>query len=112
MAKILKKIGDLKPLKQPVSYLSYEGTLPRGQFIKTYLILAFINYVAYTFAPFISPAIYEWLLWSTVIFTTILSVFQIIKRLRDLNRSPYLIFVLLIPIVDLYVIYLLFFKKQ
>lgn len=111
MAKLFKQFKAPKLQKTTSFWLSYDGTLTRGQFIKTYLILAFINYVTYTFAPFLSPLYYEWLLWSIFVFTAIVSVFQIIKRLRDLGRSPYLSLILLIPFVNIYVIYLLFIKK-
>lgn len=95
-----------------IEFLSWDGYMRRGQFWKAYFALMIPGYVSYTIAPIISPYYYSWLLYSIWVFTGILSIFQVIKRLRDVNRSPWISLLLFLPVVNLYVMYLLFIKKS
>lgn len=104
MAKIIKQ-------EETIEFLSWDGNMSRGKFWKAYFILMIPSYLSYTFAPFIHPIYYSWLLYSISVFTGILIVFQVLKRLSGGNNSPRIVLLLLIPVVNLYVIYLLFIKK-
>jgi len=97
-------------LKQ-IDFLSWKGPLHRGDFWRAYPILAIPNYIAFTAAPFAAPALFQWLVWSLFVFTAILIVFQVIKRLNDTGHSGWLSLLLFVPLVNVYVLYLLFVKK-
>lgn len=94
-----------------IDFLSCEGVMSRRQFWYAYLLLAIPNYFAYQFAPFLAPVFYEWLARSFFAFTAILLVFQVVKRLHDTGRSGWMSLLLLIPGLNLYVLYLLFIKR-
>src|SRR3989338_4421530 len=97
-------------LKQ-IDFLSWKGMLPREDFWRAYPVLAIPNYIAYKAAPFATPAWFQWLVWSFFVFTALLIVFQVIKRLRSTGRSGWMSIILFFPFLNLYVLYLLFLKK-
>lgn len=105
-----KVISQIAP-KTAIEFLSWKGSLARGKFWKAYFALIIPGFVAHTLAVFIQPLFYAWMLNSFWIFTGVLIVFQVIKRLRSTRKSPYLALLLFVPFVNLYVLYLLFIKK-
>lgn len=111
MVKFFIKTGAGSKLTSKTELFSWEGTMPRGQFWKVFFTLMIPGYIAYTLAFIIRPLYYSWILYSIWTFTGIVIVFQVIKRLRAVNKNPWISLLLFLPVVNLYVMYLLFIKK-
>lgn len=103
----------MRQIFHPRALFSYDGVLTRGDFFRTYTPLFLIVIVSDIFGHFFKNFfLLEWFFWSIFSLCAILICFQVIKRLRDTKHSWWYSLLLFLPIVNLYIIYLLFFKTS
>ncbi len=91
--------------------LSWQGRVSRGRFWRTYFSLIIPEFVIGIVASLTASGLLAWLFWSLYTLFAILIVFLVIKRLHDLGKSGWWMLLLSLPVVNLYIIYLLFVKR-
>ncbi len=91
--------------------VTWEGTLSRGDFWRLYFPLAIFQVFLEIPRALSASRLVAWAYTLLAVFIAIATVFQILKRLSDTNHSRWLIFLLLVPVANLYPIYLLLLKK-
>lgn len=90
---------------------SWQGRASRRVFLRTYFSLIIPEFFIGIVATLTASQFLAWLLWSLYTFLAIGIVFLVIRRLHDLGKSGWWIVLLSLPVVNVYIIYLLFIKK-
>jgi uncharacterized membrane protein YhaH (DUF805 family) len=91
------------------SLFSFNGIVSKSKFLK-YVIPMLVIYSILFYVPIKSTLLS--LLSALAMLAVAISYYSfIVRRFRDLNRSGLSIFLLVVPFYNLYLIYLLIFKK-
>ena len=85
--------------------------MSRRDFWRRYFFLIVPVFIVGIFAGLTASAIFEWLLWSFYSFFSFLIIFLVIKRLHDVGKRGWWALFLFVPGMNIYLVYLLFFKK-
>lgn len=107
------------------SFIKPEGRICRKQYFAGQAFLIFCDLIAFLIfclivenilndTTYISPEMFFWAYAPTFIVSIIVSIFAIIlniNRLHDTNRSGWVQLIGLIPILNLYLAYILFLQK-
>ncbi len=91
--------------------LTWEKSITRRAFYRSYFPLLFISIVLQTIATFTLSWLFAWITSSIALFLAIIIVFLVIKRLHDVGKSGYWVLLFLLPFANLWAVYLVFFKK-
>ncbi len=90
---------------------SRDGCVSRSQFWRTYFSLIIPEFIIGIVASLTASGLFAWLLWSLYTLLAIMIVFLVIKRLHDVQKSGWWMLLLSLPVVNIYILYLLFIKK-